>query len=153
MRRNALLAAWVSAALAAGCQWAQRPPITGTVNIDPALLGRAQQPGAVLFVVARNQGGVPVAVREIVNPQFPCRFTLGPEDLVLPDAWNGEMRVTAQLASRLGADGLPVAEVEGAHPVSVTPGSEPVRVYIGAPKAVPWATARRPSLPEKAPTR
>src|SRR3954463_1701070 len=108
MKRTLFLAL----ALAAGCQYAGKGPITGTVNVAPALLGRAQNPNTVLFIVARNAGGVPVAVREIVNPAFPCKFSIGPADLILPGGWGSELTLPARLATRLGADGLPASDIE-----------------------------------------
>ena len=37
-----------------------------------------------MFIVAKNLGGVPIAVKRIVNPQFPVAYTLTTEDLVVP---------------------------------------------------------------------
>lgn len=132
-----------SLTLASGCGWMRQAPVSGTVNVAPALLGKAQQPGSVLFIVARNRGDVPVAVREIVNPSFPCRFTIGAEDLILPGAWGGGLRLSARLATRLGPDGLPATDAEESRPVSVA-GLAAVQLYIDAPKPPAWSTAKLP---------
>lgn len=58
--------------------------LSGTVDIAPRLRERAPKTNAMLFVVAENEGGVPVAVRRIVNPEFPAAFAMGPEDLLVP---------------------------------------------------------------------
>jgi len=115
-----------------GCQWRQAPPISGTVNISPALLGKARQPNSVLLIVARNRGNVPVAVREIVNPEFPCPFTIGAEDLILPRGWAGKIRIAAQLYTRIGPNGTPVPDAEGFQSEPVPPGTDSVRIFIGA---------------------
>ena len=82
MRVAAVLAA---AALLAGCEiLTPNFKLTGEVDIAPALAARAPKLNAVLFVVARNEGGVPLAVHRIVNPEFPAPFAMGPQDLLVP---------------------------------------------------------------------
>lgn len=59
--------------------------VKGTVEITSELAGRASKPNTMLFLVAKNEGGVPVAVRKIINPVFPLEFQLNPSNLILPD--------------------------------------------------------------------
>ncbi|NNN05809.1 MAG: hypothetical protein HKL90_07895, partial [Elusimicrobia bacterium] len=42
--------------------------LAGTVDLSPRLRARAPKQNAMLFVVAENAGGVPVAIERIVNP-------------------------------------------------------------------------------------
>lgn len=58
--------------------------VSGTITIASSLQPRAPKQNAVMFIVAKNLGGVPLAVKRVVNPQFPVNYTLGPEDLVVP---------------------------------------------------------------------
>jgi hypothetical protein len=58
--------------------------LSGTVDIAPRLRERAPRTNAMLFVVAESEGGVPVAVHRIVNPEFPAAFEMGPDDLIVP---------------------------------------------------------------------
>jgi hypothetical protein len=58
--------------------------LSGTVDIAPRLRERAPRVNAMLFVVAENDGGVPVAVHRIVNPEFPAAFEMGPDDMIVP---------------------------------------------------------------------
>ena len=82
--RRALLAALAAAALS-GCDLLTGDfKLSGTVDIAPRLRERAPTTNAMLFVVAENEGGVPVTVRRIVNPEFPAAFEMGPEDLLVP---------------------------------------------------------------------
>jgi len=39
----------------------------------------------MLFVVARNDSGVPIAVNKIINPVFPADFGLTSSNLIMPD--------------------------------------------------------------------
>ena len=82
--RRALALALAAAALG-GCNLLTGDfSLSGTVDIAPRLRERAPKTNAMLFVVAENEGGVPVAVRRIVNPEFPAAFKMGSEDLLVP---------------------------------------------------------------------
>lgn len=82
MRAAAALAA---AALLAGCEILTPDfRLAGEVDIAPELAARTAKTNGVLFVVARSEGGVPLAVHRIVNPEFPAPFTMGPQDLLVP---------------------------------------------------------------------
>jgi hypothetical protein len=83
MRRSLALA--LAAAALGGCNLLTGDfSLSGTVDIAPRLRERAPKTNAMLFVVAENEGGVPVAVRRIVNPEFPAAFKMGPDDLLVP---------------------------------------------------------------------
>lgn len=134
----------VAFSLFAGCQFSRPGPLSGTVNVAPALLGKAMSPNAVVFVVARNKGGVPVAVRRIVNPNFPCHFTIGPGDLILPGAWSKDLTLTARLATRLGPDDLPASDVRETIAVAARAGVD-AHLYLDTPAPSAWTTARLPT--------
>jgi len=59
--------------------------IRGTAEITFELAERAAKPNTMFFLVARNEGGVPVAVKKIINPVFPLDFQMTPSDLIMPD--------------------------------------------------------------------
>ncbi|HBB65737.1 MAG: hypothetical protein A2X28_05945 [Elusimicrobia bacterium GWA2_56_46] len=59
--------------------------VKGTAEITSELADRAARPNTMLFLVARNEGGVPVAVKKIINPVFPVNFQMTPSNLILPD--------------------------------------------------------------------
>lgn len=79
--------------------------VSGTAGIAPALADRARRANTMLFLVAKNEGGVPVAVKKMINPAFPQRFQMGPSDLVLPDVLTKKLYLEAFLNSHgeLGA--------------------------------------------------
>ncbi|HXS99355.1 MAG TPA: hypothetical protein VN915_01635 [Elusimicrobiota bacterium] len=79
------LALALAAAALGGCNFLTGDfSLSGTVDIAPRLRERAPRVNAMLFVVAENEGGVPVAVRRIVNPEFPAPFEMSPDDLIVP---------------------------------------------------------------------
>ena len=59
--------------------------VKGTARITSDFAERAARPNTMLFLVAGNEGGVPVAVKKILNPVFPVDFQMTPSDLILPD--------------------------------------------------------------------
>lgn len=59
--------------------------VKGSAQITSDLAERAAKPNAMLFLVARNENGVPVAVKKVINPVFPMDFQMTPSDLIMPD--------------------------------------------------------------------
>jgi cytochrome c-type biogenesis protein CcmH len=54
--------------------------------------------GAALFIIARPDTGPPLAVKRIVDPQFPLHYTLGMNDVMLSGrAFTGTINVSARL--------------------------------------------------------
>ena len=78
--------------------------LNGTVAITPDLAGRATKPNSMLFLVAKNEGGVPVAVKKIINPILPLDFQITSSDLILPDILTKKVYLEAYLNNhgRLG---------------------------------------------------
>lgn len=94
-----LLAAAVFAGWKFGYQAALRYffRVSGTVSVRPDLLTALPGANSMLFVVARNSGGVPVAVKKIINPVFPARFEMGPSNLIMPDLLTRRIYLEAAL--------------------------------------------------------
>lgn len=68
--------------------------LSGSVTASPHIQKRIETPNMVLFVVAQNTGGVPVAVKRIVNPHLPLKWSMGVPDLILPGRdWDGALSV------------------------------------------------------------
>lgn len=129
---RAVLALALLAALAGGCEWLTGDfRLSGVIEISPALEARAPKTNSVLFVIAENSGGVPVAVHRIVNPEFPAAFTMSPQDLLVPGIRRNE-RLT--LVARLNAHGILSAakpgDLEGRSPGPAHLGDHGVRVLL-----------------------
>jgi hypothetical protein len=105
--------------------------LAGSVDVSPPLRDRAARSNATLFVVAENEGGVPVAVLRIVNPQFPAEFKMGSEDLLVPALRRGErLKVHAEMNAR-GDVGAPrPGDLEGDVPGVVASGAIGVLVVL-----------------------
>ncbi|HAF95614.1 MAG: hypothetical protein A2X34_05850 [Elusimicrobia bacterium GWC2_51_8] len=59
--------------------------LRGQVVITEHLVETATRPNAMLFMVARNKAGVPVAVKKIINPVFPLNFRITSTNLIMPE--------------------------------------------------------------------
>ena len=79
--------------------------VSGTVTVAEELLPALPGPNSMLFVVARNEKGVPVAVQKIINPVFPADFEMGHLSLLMPDLLTRGLYLEAQLNThgQLGA--------------------------------------------------
>lgn len=130
MRRALLLAA--AAAAAAGCGLLPSNfRLNGVVDVAPALRARVPRDNGMLFVVAKNRGGVPVAVLRIVNPDFPAEFHMDPADLIVPALGRGEpLTVTAEMNTH-GDVGHPrPGDLLGRAPGVFRPGDDGVKILL-----------------------
>ena len=131
VRRQASLGLALGLALVgAGCG-ARDFRVSGTITIASSLHAHAPKQNGVLFIIARNLGGVPVAVKRIVNPAFPVSYTLGPEDLVVPGTHPKEaLNVEVEMNTH-GNVGSPVRDdLAGAYPDPVHTGDARVHIVI-----------------------
>jgi hypothetical protein len=122
----------IIAAALAGCERLTGDfRLSGTVEISPELAARAPKTNSVLFVIAENSGGVPVAVHRIVNPEFPAPFKMASADLLVPGIRRNE---TLTIVARLNAHGTLGApkpgDLEGRAPGRFHPGGRDVRLRL-----------------------
>ena len=128
--RVSALALALAAALPAACGRAEFR-MSGTVTIASALQRKAPRDNAVMFIIAKNHGGVPVAVQRIVNPQFPVKFTLKPEDLIMPEVPADtplDIEVEMNTHGKLGQPQR--GDLGGRHPSPAYPGERRVHIVV-----------------------
>lgn len=130
MRRA--LALGLAAGLLSGCELLTGDfRVTGTIHLAPILSERVPKSNVALFLVATNEGGVPVAVHRIVNPEFPAPFELDHHDLLVPALRrNEELTLHAEMNTH-GAVGAPrPGDFTGRASGTIHSGSRGVRVLI-----------------------
>lgn len=120
------------AALAGGCEWLTEDfRLSGVVEISPLLEARAPKTNSVLFVIAQNAGGVPVAVHRIVNPEFPAAYTMSSKDLLVPGIRRNEHLIIVARLNAHGNLGAPrPGDLEGRCPSPAHPGDRGVKVRL-----------------------
>lgn len=151
-RRRLGLGAAFAAALAvatapyyAGCLKGGDFRLAGDITAPPHLHRKVSMPNTMLFIVAVNGGGVPVAVKRVVNPQLPLSYKLGPEDLVFQGpSWKGPLAVRVHVNDH-GSVGLMLrGDLVGSHPTSVQSGDSGVHVVVdGEVTGDPRGSVRR----------
>lgn len=120
------------AALTGGCEWLTGDfRLSGVIEISPLLEARAPKTNSVLFVIAQNAGGVPVAVHRIVNPEFPAAFTMSSKDLLVPGIRRNEHLVIVARLNAHGNLGAPKpGDLEGRSASPAHPGDRGVRIRL-----------------------
>ncbi|MCG2725066.1 MAG: hypothetical protein L6420_02205 [Elusimicrobia bacterium] len=68
--------------------------VSGTVRITEKY---NKKPNAMLFIVLKNKGNIPVAIKKIINPSFPMKFSLNSDDLIMPDLLSKKLYLEAYL--------------------------------------------------------
>lgn len=58
--------------------------VGGTITLGAAA-PPALPANSMLFVIAKNDSGVPVAIKKMINPAFPLAFMITPANLIMPD--------------------------------------------------------------------
>ncbi len=122
----------LAAAVSGGCElFATDFRLSGTVDVAPRLRDRLPKENVMLFIVAENAGGVPIAVHRIVNPEFPAAFRLGPSDLLIPTVRRREpLKVHAEMNTH-GDVGTPKpGDLEGDAKGELFPGMGGIRVVL-----------------------
>lgn len=105
--------------------------VSGTITIASHLQRKVPQGQAILFIIAKNEGGVPVALQRIVNPQFPVSFTLRREDLIVPGARQRDaMLLQVQMNGHGRAGQALPGDLEGDSKGPVQPGDKGIHIVI-----------------------
>ena len=129
-RSRPLLAA-AALLLAAGCLPQARFSLSGSITAPPHIQKKAELPNTVLFIVATNAAGVPVAVKRIINPTFPLRYQFHADDLVLPGkVWQGPLTVKVFVNSHGRLGEVQKGDLTGAYHGSAYAGDRDVDIVI-----------------------
>ncbi len=72
--------------------------LAGKVEVAPRLLQSAQANNISCSIVVKNEADVPVAIKRIINPQFPLEFSLDKSDLLI-EGYQGNLKIEAQINS------------------------------------------------------
>lgn len=128
---NKALAGILPVLLALGACSKREFRLAGTVTIASSLQHQLALGNSVMFIIAKNQGDVPLAVHRIVNPRFPVAFSMNDDDLIVPEIpRDTPLRVQVQMNSH-GAVGTPLrGDLEGTHPNLVYPGDRRIHIVI-----------------------
>jgi cytochrome c-type biogenesis protein CcmH len=72
--------------------------LSGTIYIEPSLASKVNRSDRLFIIARRPEGGPPLAVQKIVNPEFPLKYWLSQEDVMIPGVeFTGEVTVIARI--------------------------------------------------------
>lgn len=92
---------------------------------------RTQGPNTVLIIVAANAGGIPVAVKRVINPKLPLHYRMGYEDLVLPGpVWKGPLTIRVFVNSHGKVGTVERGDLRGSYRGPVYTGERHVDIVI-----------------------
>ncbi len=77
--------------------------VSGTIRLASDLR-EAVSPGAVLFIILRQGGGPPLAVKRVSQPRFPLAYSVGEEDRMIAE--EGAFEGSVDIVARLDRDGV-----------------------------------------------
>lgn len=156
------------AMLAAGCGSEPQASVSGVVHLAPSLPPEARKLRQLFIYLEPAQGGPPFAVQRLVEPSFPLRFVMTPDDVFAPgQAFSGQVRVRARLLGENLVDYElgPLRRAKAAAPlakgsyegVSARPaaiGARDVEVVIGQAGSAepPKEAAKKPEAPAAPPS-
>jgi len=115
--------------------------LSGTVSISPRLSRYAAQPNEVCYVILKNAGGMPVAVKRYVNPDFPLHFSVKPSDFIMADAWKDTLSVEVQINSHGKIGKLETGDMFGSYGKPIALRSDKVAVTVDKMLGMPTLIA------------
>lgn len=105
--------------------------MSGTVTLGSHLISRAPKDRSVLFIIVKNKGGVPVALKRIVNPHFPVNFSFESPDLLLPELRQSSGFLVVAEMNTHGDVGRPQpGDLAGEHPDTVSISQRDIHIVI-----------------------
>jgi hypothetical protein len=116
--------------------------LSGQVQVASRLIKNAQANNVACAVIAKNEADVPIAIKRIINPQFPVQFNLSKEDLLL-DSYEGNLKLEVQINSHGKLGVLERGDIFGAADGYFTSGQKDIVLYADKMIGTPTLTAGR----------
>lgn len=132
MRRLSALVAVAIALAACGLPlpWGEFK-LSGEITVAGPLRNKLPKENSVLFVVAKNLGGMPVAVHRIVNPHFPVAYTLTKDDVLVPGYRpKGPLLLYVEMNTHGNVGAARKGDFAGRHPDTVAARQSRVHIVI-----------------------
>jgi hypothetical protein len=125
---------------------ARTPPIEGTIELAPELVGSVP-PNAVVFLMARNPGnGSLVAAKRINTSRFPLAFSIGSEDsMSAATPFQSPLLVTVRIDADGNATTRDVGDLLGSSAETHGPGDRGVVVRVSEVQEVEFAASLSPA--------
>lgn len=105
--------------------------IRGVVRVSDELSSEIPG-GAILFVIARTEGGgPPLAVKRIEGARFPAEFSLGPDDrMIAARPFSGPLELSAWIDQDGNVTSRVPGDLQGTAPGRYQPGAAGVEIEV-----------------------
>ncbi len=132
MTRRAARLLVLTALLALGCARGRESfQFSGSITAPPPTQKLTERPNIVLTIVATNNGGVPIAVKKIINPKLPVHYRMTHEDLILPGpVWDGPLNVHVDVNTHGKLGVVRKGDLRGTHRGTIRSGERNVNIVI-----------------------
>lgn len=81
--------------------------IEGEVDIDPKIQNQCK--GVLFIIIRKGASPQPLAVKKVINPDFPYKFSISPADVLMPQRMN-EFEGELILMARISKSGSPMPQ-------------------------------------------
>lgn len=116
--------------------------LSGRIDITPRLAKLVEaRPNMQCFIIVKNAGDIPVAIKQVVNPHFPLDFTVDKSNLTLSQACKGPYKVEVQVNTHGEAGSLKAGDMFGNAEVAAAVRSNGVAVTVDKMIGVPSLVA------------
>lgn len=86
--------------------------LSGKVEVAERLMKTATASNVSCSVVAKNEADVPIAIKRVINPQFPMDFSFDKNDLLI-DSFDGNIKLEVQINSHGNLGMLQAGDIFG----------------------------------------
>ena len=133
------------AALCAGyfywSAWDSSFNISGKISVSPRLVKNAAKPNTECFIIVKNMVDIPVAVKHVVNPEFPLEFSVKKEDLLLPNGYKDALKLEVQVNNHGQLGKLQPGDMLGRSGIQLSHHASGVQVTVDKMIGVPVLAA------------
>lgn len=116
--------------------------LSGRVDMTPRLAKLVNaRPNMQCFIIVKNAGDIPVAMKQVVNPRFPMEFTINKNDLTLAEAFKGPFKIEVQVNTHGEAGSLKAGDMFGNTEVTAALRASEVNVTVDKMIGMPTLVA------------
>ncbi|WP_424245793.1 hypothetical protein Dip510_000730 [Elusimicrobium posterum] len=116
--------------------------LTGTVEVPERLIKYAHSKNMTCSLIVKNEADVPIAIKRIINPEFPLTFKVDSKDLLVGNP-EGPVKLEVQINSHGNLGILKAGDMFGSAEGLFEPNSKDIIVKADKMTGTPKMTSQR----------
>lgn len=104
--------------------------VSGEITVTGGISDNDFKRNNMLFIIAKNEKDVPLAVKEIINPVFPLKFRLNKKDIILGDLLTADLKLECVLNRSGNLGKMSPGDIYSSAPVKTLLFSKDVRLVL-----------------------